>query len=233
MSPSPVQIDLVDEVFLAVDPAVASAAVHDPAWWRVLWPDLELTVFQDRGAEGLRFTVTGALVGTSEIWLEPWGDGVVAHVFLRADVTRRGRPAEVRRLRPRAAARWAQHRSLHTKRQLNVLKDVLEAGRAPGEPAAAPPPQPAASTGPAPAGPAPAGPAPAGPAVGPVEPTGRPERFAEPAVRSAEPAESVAPTAELVESAEPVMRAVKPAEPVGPAVPRAPSADSPGRPVHR
>ncbi len=138
VSSSPVQIDLIDEVFLAADPAVVSAAVHEPAFWRALWPDLDLSIFQNRGIAGLRFTVTGALVGTSEIWLEPWGDGVVVHVFLRADATYRGRPAQVRRLRPRAVVRWAKRRSLHTKRQLNALKDVLEAGREPGEPAAAP-----------------------------------------------------------------------------------------------
>ncbi|WP_206443302.1 polyketide cyclase / dehydrase and lipid transport [Candidatus Protofrankia californiensis] len=155
MSPSPVQIDLIDEVFLAADPAVVSAAVHEPALWRALWPDLDLSVFQDRDTAGLRFTVTGALVGTSEIWLEPWGDGVVVHVFLRADATRRGQPAQVHQLRPRVAARWAKRRSLHTKRQLNALKDVLEAGREPGEPAAQPA-RPAAPAGPAmqPAGPA-------------------------------------------------------------------------------
>ncbi|WP_250291985.1 hypothetical protein [Frankia sp. CiP1_Cm_nod1] len=240
MSPSPVQIDLVDEVFLAVDPAVVSTAVHDPAWWRALWPDLELTVFQDRGAEGLRFTVTGALVGTSEIWLEPWGDGAVAHVFLRADATHRGRPAEARRLRPRAATRWARRRSLHTKRQLNVLKDVLEAGRAPGEPAVAPPPQPTASTGPTSTEPASTGPE---ASVGAAGPAGQPGRFAAPGTQAAEPAElagqptdatrAAVPTVELVESAAPVIHPVKPAEPAGPAVPRAPSADSPGRPVSR
>ncbi len=136
MGPEPVQIDLIDEVFVAAGLAEVSKAVHDPALWRALWPDLELSIFQDRDTAGLRFTVTGALVGTSEIWLEPWGDGVVAHVYLRVDATRRHQPTAARRLRRSAAKSLATRRSLHTKRQLNTLKDTLEATREPGEPAA-------------------------------------------------------------------------------------------------
>jgi hypothetical protein len=44
-----------------------------------------LTVVEDRGAVGHRWTVTGALNGTMEIWLEPVLDGVILHYFLHAE----------------------------------------------------------------------------------------------------------------------------------------------------
>lgn len=132
-------MDLVDEVFVVAEPAVVAAAVHDPALWRRWWPDLELTVFQDRGAAGLRFTVTGAMVGTSELWLEPWGDGVVVHSYLRANPTRRGSATEPRKLGPWRARREARRRALAVKSAVNALKDELERGRVPGEPREAPP----------------------------------------------------------------------------------------------
>ena len=37
--------------------------------------------------KGIRWTVTGALTGTMEIWLEPSLDGVVLHYFLHAEPT--------------------------------------------------------------------------------------------------------------------------------------------------
>ena len=57
-----------------------------------------------------------------EIWLEPWGDGVVLHWYLRAAPAR-----VVRRLERERAARV-----LRWKEQVHSLKDRLEAGREPG-----------------------------------------------------------------------------------------------------
>ncbi|MHB8340964.1 MAG: polyketide cyclase / dehydrase and lipid transport [Mycobacteriales bacterium] len=124
-------VDLIDETFLVADPAAVAEAIHQPALWRAWWPDLDLVVFQDRGGQGLRWTVTGALAGTAEIWLEPWGDGVILHCFLRADPTRPrrggGSPAAVARL----AVRETRRRAGQIKRAVNALKDQLEAGRPP------------------------------------------------------------------------------------------------------
>src|ERR1041384_7604626 len=78
-------VDVIDETFLAVPPSSVKAAFADPGAWRRFWPDLRLEVYADRGAEGLRWTVRGALVGTMEVWLEPVLDGTVLHYFLRAD----------------------------------------------------------------------------------------------------------------------------------------------------
>ena len=129
-------VDLIDETFVVADPAVVAAALHDVALWRRLFPDLELTVFQDRAEQGLRFSVTGSLVGSSEFWVEPCHDGAVVHYYLRADLTRRGSATDGYDGDPRAAARRAiRARTRHVRRVkqgLNRLKDVLEGGRPPG-----------------------------------------------------------------------------------------------------
>jgi hypothetical protein len=78
-------IQIADETFVCADPVDVGAAVADPASWRQWWPDLRLTVIEDRGPMGHRWTVTGALTGTMEVWLEAVLDGVVLHYFLHAE----------------------------------------------------------------------------------------------------------------------------------------------------
>jgi hypothetical protein len=118
-------VDLVDETFVAAAPARVAAAVRDPARWREWWPDLRLGVFQDRGDAGVRWNVRGALTGSMEVWLEPYGDGVIVHHYVRCDL-----PAE------RGAARERRRRQRHAKRVFWSLKDELEGARPAGAPAA-------------------------------------------------------------------------------------------------
>ena len=80
-------IQIADETFVAADGARVGAAVADPSSWRRWWPDLRLQVVEDRAEKGIRWTVTGALTGTMEVWLEPSLDGVVLHYFLHAEPT--------------------------------------------------------------------------------------------------------------------------------------------------
>jgi hypothetical protein len=130
-------LDLVDETFLVVDRARLAAVVADPERWRAWWPDLRLQVFMDRGLDGVRWSATGAWVGSVEIWLEQVGDGVLLHHYLRLD-----RPGpdgvplppatDLRGRRRDARARAARARAW--KRTAWALKDELEAGRAPGTP---------------------------------------------------------------------------------------------------
>ncbi|MFN2626552.1 MAG: polyketide cyclase / dehydrase and lipid transport [Mycobacteriales bacterium] len=126
-------VDLIDETFIVAPPDAVAAAVHDPALWRELWPDLELAVFEDRGVAGLRFTVCGALAGSNELWLEPWGDGVIVHYYCRADLTRRGSATEPVSGSPRAlqrrGVRATQRHARAVKAGINALKDRLEADR--------------------------------------------------------------------------------------------------------
>lgn len=127
-------VDLVDETFLVAAPEVVAAVVADPATWRAWWPDLQLAVMTDRGVQGMRWTVRGALVGSSEIWLEPFGDGVVAHYYLRADLARPSWRVRSARGQARWALRESRRRAREMKENLNRLKDSLESGRAPGLP---------------------------------------------------------------------------------------------------
>jgi hypothetical protein len=119
-------LDLVDETFVVAAPAAVAAVVRDPDRWLGWWPDLRLSVFQDRGEAGVRWNVRGALRGSMEVWLEPCKDGVLLHHYVRCDRSdgRRVRPRERRRRQARAKAIfWA-------------VKDELEGDRRPGEPRA-------------------------------------------------------------------------------------------------
>jgi hypothetical protein len=78
-------IQVADQTFVAADPAEVGKAVADPSSWRRWWPDLRLGVIENRGDKGIRWTVTGALTGTMEVWLDPALDGVVLHYFLHAE----------------------------------------------------------------------------------------------------------------------------------------------------
>lgn len=131
------QVDLVDETFVVAEPGPVAAAVRDPARWAAWWPDLQLSVFQDRGDAGVRWNVRGALTGSMEVWLEPYGDGVIVHHYVRCDV------AGDRPVSPAAAARQRRRRERHAKRVFWALKDELEAGRPAGEPRQPPPRRPA------------------------------------------------------------------------------------------
>jgi hypothetical protein len=129
-------VDVVDETFLAVPPARVAVEFADPEGWRRFWPDLRLTVMTDRGVQGFRWTVRGALVGSMEVWLEPVLDGTLLHYYLRADPS--GEPGHPATLAPRRAAAEISRRQRAAKAIALGLKDRLEAGRAPGEP---PPPR--------------------------------------------------------------------------------------------
>ncbi|MEV0681873.1 polyketide cyclase / dehydrase and lipid transport [Actinosynnema sp. NPDC050436] len=123
-------VDVVDETFLAVPPEVVAAAFAAPEAWARYWPDLILDVYLDRGAQGLRWTVGGALVGTMEVWLEPVLDGTLLHYFLRADPRGETTPKRVRK--------ELRRRQLAAKQVSLGLKATLEAGREPGVPPALP-----------------------------------------------------------------------------------------------
>lgn len=128
---APPALDLVDETFIAVPPKAIAAVFADPASWAHYWPDLVLRVYTDRGDEGLRWTVGGALTGTMEVWLEPVLDGTVLHYFLRASPKISSLEG---RSWPRALRRESDRRARAAKRIALGLKEVLEDGREPGIP---------------------------------------------------------------------------------------------------
>lgn len=128
----PAALDIVDETFIAVPPGTVAAAFADPRSWARYWPDLVLEVYTDRGDEGLRWTVRGALVGTMEVWLQPILDGTLLHYFLRAKVT--GPAGEPTSLKPRELRREFDKRARAAKGIALGLKSALEDGRLPGVP---------------------------------------------------------------------------------------------------
>ena len=121
-------VDLIDETFVVCDTGVLAARLHDEGLWHAWWPNVQLSVFMDRGEQGIRWSMTGALVGSSEVWLEPFSDGVIVRYYLRADVP----TPHPTRARQRWGERLRQQHAQHWKRHVNALKDELEGGRAPG-----------------------------------------------------------------------------------------------------
>jgi hypothetical protein len=128
-------VDLVDETFVVTQPEVLAGMVADPAYWAEWWPDLQLVVFMDRGPAGQRWSMTGALVGSLEIWIEPFADGCILHHYLRGEPSEDGRTAQPWPDTPagwRAAARERARRAQAWKRSVWRLKYELEGDRAAG-----------------------------------------------------------------------------------------------------
>jgi hypothetical protein len=127
-------IDIVDQTFIIASQASVAMVIRDHTRWQAWWPDRELVVYADRGDKGLRWTVTGEFVGTSEVWIEESFPGVIVHYFLRVDPTAEGSTRIRRALTgsPRESRYLAkvQHRQVTAwKRIIWHLKDELEGTR--------------------------------------------------------------------------------------------------------
>ena len=126
---------MADDSFVAAAVSLASDVVGDRARWRRWWPDLTLHVVEDRGAQGVRWTVSGPLTGTMEIWCEERLDGFILHYYLHAE------PVDPLPSDPRAwldaVAELNRVRRVAGKVMAFEVKRVLEGDRAPGAPAVA------------------------------------------------------------------------------------------------
>ena len=122
-------IQVSDQTFIAAPPASVAESIGVVSKWRRWWPDLQISVREDRGEKGIRWTVTGALTGTMEVWLEPELDGTIVHYFLHAEPTGAG-PAELAELDLGALTRA---RRVAGKVMAFGTKRELEAGRPAGE----------------------------------------------------------------------------------------------------
>jgi len=118
-------IQVADETFVAADPTVVGRAVSDPAAWRRWFPDLHLEVVEDRAEKGMRWTVSGPLTGTMEIWLQPILDGVILHYFLHAEPAG-STGAQLARMN---LAEMTHQRRVAGKRMAFEVKNRLEASR--------------------------------------------------------------------------------------------------------
>lgn len=119
-------IHVADQTFVAAAGKYVSGAIGDPDRWRRWWPDLRLTVTEDRAEKGIRWAVSGSLDGTMEVWLEPSLDGVILHYFLHAEP--RGGTAGL------DLAAVDRRRRVAGKAMAFDVKRELEKGRAAGEP---------------------------------------------------------------------------------------------------
>lgn len=123
-------IQVADETFVAASGEQVGAAVGDPSSWQRWWPDLQLQVVEDRADKGIRWTVSGPLTGTMEIWLESMLDGVLLHYFLHAEPT----GVTGRQLARLNLAKLNHRRRVAGKRMAFEVKDRLERSRPVGVP---------------------------------------------------------------------------------------------------
>lgn len=107
-------VDIVDETFIRADAGAVRELLDAQSTARRAWPDLRLRVVRDRGRKGMRWTVTGAIDGEMEVWLEAWRDGVIVHHFVRG-LAARGPALTAAR---RHSRRW--------KPVIHEIKDLLE-----------------------------------------------------------------------------------------------------------
>lgn len=77
------QLDICDETYVTANPDDLVRPLCDRAFWQDRGVDAR--PYEDRGPLGRRWTLSGALVGTAELWLEPWSDGTIVHTFVQAD----------------------------------------------------------------------------------------------------------------------------------------------------
>lgn len=118
-------IQVADQTFVAASGAQVGAAVSDLSSWQRWWPDLQLQVVEDRADKGIRWTVSGPLTGTMEIWLEPALDGVLLHYFLHAEPT----GVTGRQLARLNLAKLNHRRRVAGKRMAFEVKERLERSR--------------------------------------------------------------------------------------------------------
>lgn len=80
-------LEIQDETVVVVDPDVVLAMLSDRRRWREWWPDCRVVIVVDRGVQGIRWAVTGALVGYTEVVLTELPEGLLIRYTLAADPT--------------------------------------------------------------------------------------------------------------------------------------------------
>ncbi len=80
-------IDIGDETYVAVPPDVVAPALTAPTLLAEWFPRQTFRVFMDRGEKGTRWSVTGEVEGSMEVWLEPMAGGTLVHWFVRGEPT--------------------------------------------------------------------------------------------------------------------------------------------------
>ncbi len=97
-------LDVVDETFVLAPATELRDIFCDEQAWKAFGMDLRC--YEDRGIDGKRWTLSGSLTGTAEVWLEPSHGGVIVHVYLQADPGRRRSKAHLERRYAVPVKRW-------------------------------------------------------------------------------------------------------------------------------
>jgi len=97
-------LDVVDETFLLAPATELRDIFCDELVWKSLGMDLRC--YDDRGLRGKRWTLSGSLTGTAEVWLEPSHGGVIVHVYLQADPASRQRRDRLKHRYAGPVKRW-------------------------------------------------------------------------------------------------------------------------------
>ncbi|HZE37601.1 MAG TPA: hypothetical protein VE172_02215 [Stackebrandtia sp.] len=117
------QIDLIVETYVHAPAAVVAPRVADRGLAAALWPQWMVRVGEERGLEGIRWSLDDTRVdGSTEVWIQRLSaDGCVLHAFARVD--RRAKPWSGWR------AAWLSRRTrTRMSTVLMSLKDDCEAG---------------------------------------------------------------------------------------------------------
>ena len=141
-------LDIVDETFVVASQADLRKLWCDDAAWDKRFADITLRCYEDRGLLGKRWYITGTMVGSAEVWLEQLDDGVLVHVYIRADPapTFGGAPLKPRQARRARRQLWKRY-ARPLKRWGFAIKDAAEGPRRPGEPSVPSDQQPVVSAG--------------------------------------------------------------------------------------
>ena len=78
-------MDIGDETYVAVAPRLLARRLVDPELLAEWFPRLTFEVFMDRAENGTRWSVTGEIDGSMEVWLEPMPPGTLVHWFVRGE----------------------------------------------------------------------------------------------------------------------------------------------------
>lgn len=121
----PPRVDVSDDSFVPLAPARLAPHLDRPSFLRRSLPGVHLSRCEDRGVKGRRWqAVAGPLGrrwdGTAEVWLEPWHDGTLVHLYVRLRPRRRRLPLaagarRARRMQDRVRRTW--------KRELHAWRD--------------------------------------------------------------------------------------------------------------
>ncbi|MBW9211426.1 hypothetical protein KV100_17380 [Mumia sp. zg.B21] len=122
-------VDVIDQTYAPVPQRQLREVLCAESGWSEVLPGLELRCFEDRGDRGKRWSVSGTLDGTAEVWLEQAPEGTIVHLFLQADPSAPGMSTQgVRRMERDVRERL--------KRWVTQVRDTLDVGRPVGEPPA-------------------------------------------------------------------------------------------------